>query len=228
MITPITLLFDMDGTLLDSSRAVVEAVASGLRDARSHHGLPPVDPDYSLIRDCMGLPSQEYFRQAFPPDSVPANLREAFSLTFCLATEQREQEAIAHGETSLFATMPETLTRLRGRGHRLLLFSNAGRAYFHAVVAGHDLERWFERTLCLEDAIAQGVARDKTEMAKALLSDPCRSVVVGDRIHDIEAGRAAGTRTVGCLYGFGRPDELRAADWLIDGPEKLLDLPLGS
>ena len=37
-----------------------------------------------------------------------------------------------------------------------------------------------------------------------------RILVIGDTIHDIEAGQALGARTVGCRYGFGAPDELSA------------------
>jgi phosphoglycolate phosphatase len=51
-------------------------------------------------------------------------------------------------------------------------------------------------------------------------------VVVGDRVHDIEAGRAVGARTVGCRFGFGGGDELREADWTISDLPSLLDLPL--
>ncbi len=40
-------------------------------------------------------------------------------------------------------------------------------------------------------------------------------VMVGDRGADLEAGRAAGLRTVGCAYGFGGPGELAGADWTI-------------
>jgi len=61
-------------------------------------------------------------------------------------------------------------------------------------------------------------------MVRTLVDDPSRAVVVGDRAGDIEAGRDAGARTVGCLYGFGSRKELQAADWLVDGLPGLLDL----
>lgn len=224
--TPHTFLFDMDGTLLDSSAAVLDAVAAGLERAYRHHGLDPAPADRSLIARCMGLPTDAYFRAAFQPDTVPLAQREQFALSYGLFTADAEEEAVAAGATRLFGEVPAALDALRERGHRLLLFSNAGERYFRAIVRGHGLDRWFERTLCVEGARREGLAEDKDGMVRALVDDPARAVVVGDRIHDIDAGRRAGARTVGCLYGFGEAAEFRHATWTVEAPSGWLDLPL--
>ncbi len=224
--TPHTFLFDMDGTLLDSRAAVCDAVAAGLRRAYAHHGLPVAEPDMELLSACMGLPTDTYFEQAFDPSTVPEELRAEFALSYGRFTAEEEVAAIDRGETKLYDGVAESLTALRDAGHRLLLFSNAGEIYFSAVVSGHGLDRWFERTLSLERARDEGLARDKTGMVGVLCDDPSRTVVVGDRKGDIDAGRAAGARTAGCLYGFGSREEFEAADWIVDGPGGWLTLPL--
>jgi len=224
--TPHTFLFDMDGTLLDSSAAVVDAVAAGLERAYVHHGLAPAPADRSLISRSMGLPSDAYFRAAFAPDTVPAELREEFALTYGRYTADAEEEAVAAGATRLYNAVPDALDALRDQGHRLLLFSNAGARYFRAIIQGHELGRWFPRALCVEEARDQGLASDKDGMVHALVDDPARAVVVGDRIHDIEAGHRAGARTVGCLYGFGDPEEFAAATWTVRSPAEWPSLPL--
>lgn len=223
---PHVFLFDMDGTLLDSRAAVCDAVAAGLRRAYAEFDLPIAEPDRDLIADCMGLPTDLYFERAYPPATVPENLRPAFALAYGRHTADEEVVAIARGETRLYDGVDEALAELKRRGHELLLFSNAGEIYFDAVVEGHGLRRHFTRTLSLERARDEGIAADKTGMVRALVDDPARAVVVGDRAGDIEAGRAAGARTTGCLYGFGSRNELRAADWLVDGPLEWLGLPL--
>lgn len=226
MPSPHAFLFDLDGTLLDSRRAVIDAVAAGLRRAYDRCGLPAADPDRALIADCMGLPTDQYFRRAFPEATVPPALRDAFARAFAAATAEEEVAALARGETSLYPGVEEALAELKRRGHPLLLFSNAGAAYFRAVVDAHRLDRFFAASLCLEEAWERDPAADKTAMVLGLATDPARTVVVGDREGDVAAGRAAGARTVGCLYGFGDREELRAADWLVDGPLAWLDLPL--
>ncbi|MBC8425582.1 HAD family hydrolase [bacterium] len=220
---PTDILFDMDGTLLDSRAAVVDAVADGLTGAYRRHGLPLAEPDRGLIADCMGLPSAEYFERAYDPATVPPEVRAAFALTYGRLTAEAEIAAIDAGRTALYPGAEETLAALAER-HRLLLFSNAGEVYFRAVIAGHGLERFFAEALCLEEAVTRGVATDKAGMVAALVADPAHAVVVGDRAGDIEAGRAAGARTVGCRYGFGTPEELQAADWIIDDLPDLLSL----
>ncbi len=224
--TPHTFLFDMDGTLLDSSAAVVDAVAAGLLRAYDHHGLAPAPADRSLISRCMGLPTDAYFRAAFAPDTVPESLREEFAVTYGHFTADAEEEAVSAGATRLYNAVPDALDALRAQGHRLLLFSNAGARYFRAIMAGHGLERWFDRALCVEEARTQGLAQDKDGMVRAMVEDPARAVVVGDRVHDIDAGRRAGARTVGCLYGFGAAEEFAQATWTVESPAEWPSLPL--
>ncbi len=226
MPVPYAFLFDMDGTLLDSRRAVVGAVAAALGRAYAHCGLPPAAPDLALIEDCMGLPGREYFARAFPPETVPDPRRGEFAAAYARFTSQEEIAAIRAGGTALYDGVESALAGLRNRGHELLLFSNADAPYFRGIVAAHGLDRFFARSLCIGEAEARGLATDKTGMVRVLAADPSRTVVVGDRASDLEAGRAAGARTVGCLYGFGSPEELRAADWRVDGPLDWLSLPL--
>ncbi|MDO9694119.1 MAG: HAD family hydrolase [Candidatus Latescibacteria bacterium] len=226
MTAPYAFLFDMDGTLLDSRRAVVGAVAAALGRTYAHCGLPPAAPDLGLIEDCMGLPGREYFARAYPQDSVPGPRRDEFAAAFARFTSQEEIAAIRAGGTALYDGVETALAGLKERGHELLLFSNADAPYFRGIFAAHGLDRFFARSLCIGEAEAGGLASDKTGMVRVLAADPSRTVVVGDRASDLEAGRAAGARTVGCLYGFGTPHELRAADWTVDGPLDWLSLPL--
>jgi phosphoglycolate phosphatase-like HAD superfamily hydrolase len=222
--TPHTFLFDMDGTLLDSTAAVVDAVATGLTRAYAHHHLPPVEPDIALISRCMGLATHAYFEQAFPADSVPENLRSEFALSYGRFTAEEEVAAIDRGETRLYDGVAESLTALKSRGHTLLLFSNAGEIYFDAIIQGHDFKRWFTRTLCVERARREELAMDKNAMVRVMIDDPGNAIVIGDRIHDIDAGRLAGARTIGCLYGFGEASEFVTADWTVDSPAGWLNI----
>ena len=220
------LVFDTDGTLLDARDAVVDAVAEGLDGTYRHFGLTPPPPDKTRIAAAIGLPAARFFRAAWPGGSVPAELSDRFAGEFEIRSTRAEVAALRRGAVSLFPGVEEVLTRLAERGHPLLLFSNACAPYFDAVVEVHGLTRWFARTLSLEEAARRRLARDKTGMVRHLAGNHAAAVVIGDRIHDIEAGRSAGARTVGCLWGFGDETELAGADWRIAEPADLLDLPL--
>ena len=222
------LVFDTDGTLLDARAAVVDAVAQGLAETYRHFELAPPEIDRRRIADAIGLPSSRYFREAYPPGTVPAALEDRFAGEFEVRSTRCEVEALRRGASHLYPGVEDMLAALQARGHPLMLFSNAQAPYFEAVLAAHGLRRFFARALSLEQAVRRRLARDKTGMVRHLCADFARAVVIGDRVHDIEAGRAAGARTVGCLYGFGSETELAAADWRVECPAAILDLPLAA
>jgi phosphoglycolate phosphatase len=223
-----TVVFDTDGTLIDARGAVVEAVAEGLQATYRHFQLPAAEPDRERIQLAMGLPAGAFFRTSFDPATVPAVLHAAFAGEFELRSTRAEVAALHRGETSLYPGVEDALTALAERGHALALFSNAAEPYFRAVVEVHGLDRFFGRTLCLETAVRTRVARHKTGMVRHLLDGCADAVVVGDRVHDIDAGRAAGARTVGCLYGFGAAEEFRRADWTVASAVEIAQLPLAA
>lgn len=220
------IVFDTDGTLMDGRHAIIDAVAEALEVTYRHFELPAVEPDRERIGLAMGLPSSVFFRTAFDPTTVPGDLRNAFVCEFEVQSTRAEVAALRRGGSRLYEGATETLEALRERGFTLALFSNAGDPYFQTVIEVHGLDRWFSRTLSLEYAVRRRLARDKTGMVRHLTDGHEDVVVVGDRVHDIEAGRALGARTVACRYGFGEPAELGQADWQVDSPREILELPV--
>jgi len=222
----ITLVFDTDGTLLDGRQVVIDAVAEGLESTYHHFDLPLPTIDRERMALAMGLPANTFFRVAFAPESVPNHLHDAFACEFEVRSTRAEVAALWRGSSLLYEGVEQTLATLAERGHIMALFSNATAPYFEAVVAVHRLDRFFARKLSLETAVRTRIARDKAGIVRHLTDGFETRVVIGDRIHDIDAGRSAGARTVGCLYGFGQPAEFAAADWTIDRMSELLELPL--
>ncbi len=209
---PAAIVFDMDGTLVDSGELAVGSALEGLRVFFNRRRLDPVLPPDAEIRGLVGLPSQEYFARLLPP-----GLRDGAEELHELITES-EVEWLATGRGRLMPGVREVLAELRARGWRLALVSNCRRAYFEANLRHLELGREVEVALCLDDAPS------KTANVRAALAalGASRGVMVGDRAADIEAGRAAGLRTVACRFGFGDAAELAGADHAI---EALAELP---
>jgi phosphoglycolate phosphatase-like HAD superfamily hydrolase len=216
----------MDGTLLDGRKAIVAAVAEGLLATYRHFHLQPPSIEEPRIAAAIGLPTPYFFRAAYDENTVFAELRDRFVAEFEIRSTRAEVAALQRGEAHLYEGAEETLQSLVDRGHPLALFSNANDPYFSAVVNAHRLDRFFSNALSLENAVRQRLARNKAGIVKHLVRKFPHAVVVGDRIHDVEAGISAGARTVGCLFGFGRPEELQFADWTIKSLPEILDLPL--
>jgi phosphoglycolate phosphatase len=72
----------------------------------------------------------------------------------------------------------------------------------------------------LREPKAVTLARALAEVAPHVPTS--RTAMVGDRHHDVDAGRACGTRTVGVTWGIGDAVELAAADVVVDEPAELV------
>jgi phosphoglycolate phosphatase len=222
------LVFDTDGTLVDARSAVIDAVLEGLAETYGHFSLPTPGLGRERVGAAMGLPATTFFRASFDPNTVPSDLHDAFASEYEVRSTRAEVAALHRGASELYAGVEDTLAALAERGHAMALYSNATEPYFRAVVEVHRLERFFSRTLSLEHAVRQRLARHKAGMVRFLTRGYDQAVVVGDRSHDVEAGRAAGAYTVGCLYGFGEARELAEADWHVECAGDLLELPLAA
>lgn len=216
--------FDLDGTLVDSGTAILDAVARGVREVTARHGRE-IDPSHDVLRAALGKPAREYFR-AILPDGLGHLADEVL-----VAATVHEVEAVRANPDMLFDGVLETLDALRARGLRLACISNAQRGYFRAALDHLGLGERFDHSECQEELPADATAPYKTTMLRRALAaldvDAASVVMVGDREEDITSGRDVGCRTVGIRFGFGRPEELERADACVVRFAELEDLVAG-
>ncbi len=213
-------IFDLDGTLIDSRRAVVHAVAEGVREVLVRHEIQDFEPSEEAIMDAMGLPPAEYYQRI-----LPTHLSH-LSLEVKDAATAHEVRALAAGEGRLHPGVLDSLRRLRDGGVKLAIVSNAQEPYFMAVLNYLALEDCVDHTECHEQ-LPPGVGSGKPVLLQRALDELERSaneaVMVGDRREDIAAGRELGCSTLGLSYGFGSPEELAEADVVADRFDRVLD-----
>jgi len=204
-------IFDMDGTLARNDDLAVKAAEDGLRRYYASRGERPLIPAAEEILGLVGLPAEEYFAGLVPPErrgDLPAIMH------FVQSCEVARLQA---GEGRMYSGVAEILEELRGAGWRLGLASNCMRGYLDGNL-DHLLERdWFEVSLCLDDHPTK--IENVRHALSVLGGGP--GVMVGDRASDLEAGRASRLTTIGCLYGYGGPDEVANADLLIRSLDEL-------
>jgi len=206
------LLFDLDGVIADSRFAITRSINHAL----VAHGLA-ARSERELER-FIGPPLLEAFSEILAAEGADPSLAEG-----CVAA-YRER----YGEACLVETLPypgvaRVVERLAGRLPLAVATSKPAhfadpilvelglRDSFRAVV-GPSLDAKAERK-------AETVAR-----ALLALGEPRPAAIVGDRHHDVAAGRANGIATIGITWGFGSRAELEGAgaDVLLDSPEALL------
>jgi phosphoglycolate phosphatase len=207
-------VFDLDGTLIDSARDLAGALnqtldrlrpgtpALALRDVRAMIG----DGALKLITRglrAVGLPDA-------PQDALPVFLE-------CYRARMLD-------ETRLYPGMAEVLESLASR--RLAVLTNKPGDLSRAILDGLGVARRFEWVYGGGDLPAK--KPDPVGLYRLLAESgvtPAQAVMVGDSATDVRTGRAAGVRTIGVRYGFD-PEGLRVEppDELVDEPRELLAL----
>ena len=208
------LLFELDGTLIDSA----PDLAGAANDLRAVHGLPPLP--HEALRPMVGTGARGMVGVAFgvfPEEPRFAELRDAFLARY--AERLLEQ-------TQVFAAMVPVLDALDAAGLRWGIVTNKAMRFTAPLVDG----------LGLSSRAAVVIAGDSTPHAKphpAPLLEAARRmdvasatcVYIGDDHRDIVAGRAAGMGTLAAGWGYlgqGEPVHAWGADGVLSSPADLL------
>ena len=211
---PRAILFDLDGTLADTAPDLAAAV----NFLRTERGLAPTP--YALLRPTASAGARGMIGAAFGLTPADAGY-EALRLQWF----ERYQGAMAVHST-LFGGVPELLDGITAAGLAWGIVTNKparftdplvpqiGLAHAGCVVSGDTTAHAKPHPApLLEGAHRLGIA-------------PQHCWYVGDDLRDIEAGRAAGMRTVACAWGYCGAEAPRAwgADFLLDTPADLLSM----
>lgn len=209
-------LFDMDGTLLDTAPdfiAVVQAM-------RADQGLAPLPEQ--RIRDVVSGGARAMVVNAFDVDPL-SDAFEALRLDFLA---RYEQGCARH--TRLFDGMPELLADIEAAHLRWGVATNKPVRFAEPLMRELGLAERCSVLVC-PDHVSK--AKPDPEMlllaCEQLQLDPRATLFVGDDLRDIEAGRAAGCRTVAVTYGYIHPDDNPrhwGADVVVDDPRELRTL----
>jgi len=205
------ILFDLDGTLTDSRTGILNTIRHALRLVDVE---PPRDDEMLW---CVGPPLGEVFARLLP-GSETATIERAVS-----AYVER-YDSIGHRENRVYAGVPAMLTTL-GANRRLVLVTAKRQQIAERIIELFQLRPYFEGVFGSERS---GRFADKRELVQYVIEtlglDRSETVIVGDRIHDIEAGRHNGLVTIGAAWGYGTAQELAGADHICESPLHVVPL----
>jgi phosphoglycolate phosphatase len=215
-------MFDLDGTLVETAPEIFDAVNDTLR----YFGLPEVTQQQ--VNDWIGHGTRELLIQALAfsgkvPDST---VRASDSLLLSVSRFDKHYQQRCGTRSQLYPQVRETLTALRSLGVKLAVVTNKEGRYTTTVLNAHSLSP-------LLDAVVSGDSfpakkPDPTGVQSCLCQfgvSPERALFVGDSSIDVATARNAGVRVWALPYGYnmGQPIEACAPDRVIADCSLLLN-----
>lgn len=217
--TPLKLVvFDMDGTLIDSQDFIVEAMTR----AFTHMGLAV--PPRAQILSIVGLSLPQAVARLAPdlsPEEVQAGAAH-YKQAFLHIRAERGGEAAA----PMYPGARAALERLHPRDEVFLgVATGKARRGLHHAFTAHDIGHFFHTSQTADDHPSKPHPAMLYATLEETMVEPEESVMIGDTTFDIEMGRAAGFRTIGVSWGYHPVADLHAAgaDLVIDTFDALDD-----
>jgi phosphoglycolate phosphatase len=189
------LVFDWDGTLIDSASTIVECI----RDASRELGLAV--PERERASHVIGLGLHDAMRMAVP--GLPAERYPEFVASY------RRHFLGRKDAMQLFDGMRQLLEALSGK-HLLAIATGKSRAGLDRDLDFHGLKPLFAASRCADETNPKPHPAMLLELMSELEIDKDQTLMVGDTSHDLEMAQAAGVDAVAVTYGAHPEGSLRA------------------
>jgi phosphoglycolate phosphatase len=181
------LVFDWDGTLMDSAAAITTALQCACRDLDF-----PV-PSEERARYVIGLGLDDAMAHILPEldRAHYPRVRERYRTHFL------EQDA----RTSLFPGAADTVGALHDAGYLLAVATGKSRRGLDRALAASGLKPYFHATRCADEAPSKPHPAMLLELMEELAVPKERTLMIGDTTHDMGMARAAGVSRLAAAYG---------------------------
>jgi len=181
------IVFDWDGTLVDSTTLIVQALQNACRDVGQ-----PV-PDETAARYVIGLGLGDALKSVAPglaPDRYPE-----------LGAFYRRHYLEREAEIPLFAGARELLAELGDAGYLLAVATGKTRAGLARALATNALEGAFHATRCADEGFPKPHPDMLLQLMDRLGVAPHVTLMIGDTTHDLDLAQSAGAAALAVTYG---------------------------
>ena len=209
------LIFDWDGTLMDSAGLIVACIQAASRDM----GLP--EPSREAASHIIGLGLGQALETLFP------NLPESEHPT--LADHYRHHYLSQDQDITLFDGARALIAELHARGHQLAVATGKARRGLDRAFEHTGLAPFFHASRTADETHSKPHPAMIEELLDELMVPPDKALMIGDTSHDLEMARHAGIASLAAGYGAHPAENLvewgplavchsfpELSEWLLD------------
>lgn len=201
------IIFDMDGTLVDTSKVTIPAC----NQSSMEFGLPKVDS--KKIVALIGWANPEFYYRLYP--SIDKNIIIKYAEVVAI----KENQYMSYLETQiLFSGVLELIKILKSNNFYISIASTGSIEHVSTALMCSGIYNEFDYIKCNEST--------KVNMVRDIIENGPKGdwLIVGDKIKDSEAGIKNGIVCIGASYGYGNSDEMKEFNITINNPLDLLNL----
>ncbi len=191
------IIFDWDGTLIDSVHWITECLQQAARDCDL------AVPDARLARSVIGLSLERAMSTLFPHAS-------SADIPPLMTAYRRYYDEKNLGREDLFDGVPELLGDLREQGYQLAVATGKSRNALNQALSSTGYTDWFQATRAASETASKPNPLMLLQLMEELDCPPERTLMVGDSLHDLEMARNAKIDAIGVVTGANDRDELLA------------------
>lgn len=181
------IVFDWDGTLMDSAAAIVASIQAAAADL----GLSP--PREDRARHVIGLGLHEALHYVLPELEASRHRQ--------MAERYRHHYLSRDKDLKLFDGAEWLVQGLAMAGHMLAVATGKSRAGLDRALAASGLAARFDATRCADECHSKPHPQMLEELMEELGVPPSLTLMIGDTTHDLEMARNAGVSALGVSYG---------------------------
>lgn len=208
------ILFDLDGTLTDSSQGITKSVQYALK----HFNISVTD--LNELRKFIGPPLRDSFKEFYNFDD------DMIKMGIIKYREYFEDKGIY--DNKLYDGIIEILQILKENNKKLILATSKPEIYAKEILKYFNIDKYFTfiAGADLEETRVKKGDVIKYALENCKIKDTSSAIMIGDRKHDILGAKENNLKTIGVLFGFGTLEELKeyGADYIAQTPNDIINI----
>lgn len=193
------IFFDLDGTLTDPKEGITRCIQFALE------AFDVEKPHADELTWCIGPPLRDSFAKLLDTTD-----KDNIELAYTTYRKRFGQKGLY--ENTVYPEVHSCLDTIKKSGFKIFLATSKPEIYAKQILDHFDLSKYFTKVY---GSNLDGTLTDKRELIAHMLKiehlDPQKTVIVGDRVYDIEGGKKNGIMTAGVTYGYGSREEITSS-----------------